>query len=308
MKTKEQSFIQRFGRHRLAVAACIILCIEILLVFLLPLFMDLNPTAITDHGFNMPPGPGRILGTDDVGRDLFARLVYGGRVSLLVGIAATFISILVGLPLGLLAGYFRGPLETVVMRLADIFMSFPLMILILVIVAVFGSSLGILILVIGITGWPQIAKLIYGNVLSVRKKEYVEAARAMGAGDISIIVKYVLPNSIAPLWIQIAFTISSAIITESALSFLGSGVQPPTPSWGNIIYAAQNIIVLSRRPWAWMPAGICLIVTIVSINFIGEGIRDALDPKMKKSKKIAAGSKPRTLQNTSRGRQKRSDA
>lgn len=281
MAKNENSFITKFLHHKLAVAAVIILGLEILLVFLLPLVLNLDPYGIGTDGFNKPPSKEHILGTDEVGRDLFARLVYGGQISLLVGISATLISILVGLPLGLLAGYYRGILETIVMRLSDIFMSFPLMILILVIVAVFGSSLPILILVIGLVGWPQIAKLIYGNVLSVRNKEYVEAAKAIGANDFTILSKYVLPNSIAPLWIQIAFTISAAIITESALSFLGSGVQPPTPSWGNIIYAAQNIVVLARRPWSWIPAGLCLIVTIVSINFIGEGIRDALDPKMK---------------------------
>lgn len=281
MEPTNYSFIHRFSRHKLALTAVFVFALEVLLVTFLPVFMDLDPFSIGGNGFNTPPGDGSMLGTDDVGRDLFARLVFGGRNSLMVGVTATIVSIIVGLPLGLLAGYYRGAFEMVVMRLADIFMSFPLVVLILVIVAVFGSSTGILVFVIGITGWPQVAKLIYGNVLSVRNKEYVESAKAMGASDLTVLIKYVLPNSIAPLWVQIAFTISKAIITESALSFLGSGIQPPTPSWGNIMYAAQSIVVLSQRSWAWMPAGFCLIITIVCINFIGEGIRDALDPKMK---------------------------
>lgn len=282
MSHQQLGFLPKFVQHKAALVGLIVVCLEILLITFLPLILHLDPYTITTAGFNSPPSAQHPLGTDEVGRDLFARLVFGGRVSLLVGICATAISVVVGLPLGLLAGYYRKAWEAIVMRFADIFMSFPLMILILVVVAVFGASIPILILVIGLVGWPQIAKLIYGNALSVRQKEYVEAARAIGTRNSTILMKYVLPNSVAPLWISLSFTVSAAIITESALSFLGSGVQPPEPSWGNLIYAAQNIIVLSTRPWAWIPAGLCLVATIVSINFIGEGIRDALDPKMKR--------------------------
>ena len=200
---------------------------------------------------------------------------------MLVGFSSTLLSVLIGLPLGLIAGYYRGKAETVIMRMADIFMSFPSMILVLVMVAIFGNSLPSLILLIGGLAWPQPARLVYSRALTVRRMEYVEAAKVSGCGDPEIILYYVLPNSVAPLWMSVAFQISSAILTESALSFLGAGVQPPAASWGNIVYQAQNVVVLYSYPWIWIPAGICLIVTIISINFVGEGIRDALDPKMK---------------------------
>lgn len=276
------TFIHKFCQHKMAVAALIIFVIEALSMFLLPVVLELDPYTITDAGFNARPSIEHLLGTDEVGRDVFARLLYGGQVSLFVGFASTLLSLCIGLPLGLLAGYYRGWLEALVMRAADICLAVPSMILAIVIVAIFGPSLANVTFVIGFLGWTVIAKLLYGNVLSVRKKEYVEAAKAIGTRDIVIIFKYVLPNAIAPIWITTAFRISTAIIMESALSFLGAGVQPPQASWGNIIYAAQSLVVLTTRPWLWIPPGICLIVTIVCINLVGEGIRDALDPKMKR--------------------------
>ena len=167
------------------------------------------------------------------------------------------------------------------MRAADIFMSFPSMILILVLVSVFDPSVWTIIFVIGILGWTDFAKLIYGNVLSVREKEYVESAKAVGTKDLTILVKYVIPDAFAPILLNFTFRTAQAIIQESSLSFLGMGVQPPEASWGNILYAAQSITVLSSRPWLWVPAGILLVLTVSSINFIGDGLRDALDSKTK---------------------------
>ncbi|MBQ5734123.1 MAG: ABC transporter permease [Lachnospiraceae bacterium] len=283
MKQKRKTeFFKKFRKHKLANVGLIIIIIEILMVTFLPIILGLDPYSIDSTGFNQAPCAKHILGTDDIGRDLFARVLYGGRVSLIVGICSTIISIIIGLPLGILAGYYRGIIENIVMRLADIFMSIPAMVLILVIVAVFEPSIITIIVVIGITGWTGVAKLIYGNVLSVRNKEYVEAARAIGTKDREIIMRYVLPNSIAPLWMSVAFRISQAIMTESGLSFLGAGIQSPQASWGNIIYAAQNLVVLTKRWWVWVPAGVLLMITIICINLVGEGIRDALDPKMKR--------------------------
>lgn len=275
-------FLKSFFKHKLAVMGLAVLVVEILLMIFLPMVIEMDPVAIDNTAFNQAPGQVHLLGTDDVGRDILARVVYGGRISIIIGILATVISVALGLPLGLLAGYYRGKVETFIMRAADIFMSFPSMVLILVVVAVFGSSVPIIIVLIGVLGWPAIAKLIYGNVLSVRSKEYVESEKAIGTGSLKILFCTVLPNSIAPLWVSLAFRISNAMITESALSFLGAGVQPPTASWGNIIQAAANLAVLTRRWWIWIPAGVCLVVTIICINFIGEGVRDALDPKMKR--------------------------
>lgn len=274
-------FYKKFRKHKLANIGMFIVALEIILVIILPFILELDPYSINPV-FNQAPCAEHLLGTDDAGRDMLSRVIYGGRTSLFVGFSATVVSIILGIPLGLIAGYYRGVLETVIMRAADIFLSFPSMILVLVMAAIFGNSIPILIIIIGVLGWPQIARLIYGNVLSVRKKEYIEAAKAAGTSDLEILLRYVLPNSISPIWMNIAFQISSAILTESALSFLGAGVKTPQASWGNIIHAAQNIVILSTRPWIWMSAGICLIITIVSINFVGEGVRDALDPKMKR--------------------------
>lgn len=274
--------VKKFMHNRKAVLGLIIVCFLVLAVILIPIFMKLDPYT-TDRavGFNKAPCSGHPLGTDDVGRDLFARLLYGGRISLFVGIMSTIISVLIGIPLGLIAGYFRGIAETVIMRVADAFMSFPTMVLILVLVAVFGPSILTVTVVIGVLGWTAIAKLIYGNVLSIREREYIQATKAIGMSTPKILLSEVLPNAIPPVWANISFRVAGAILTESSLSFLGMGVQTPQASWGNIIFAAQNLLVLTARPWVWFPPGICNILVVVGFNFIGEGVRDALDPKTK---------------------------
>lgn len=274
--------VKKFMHNRKAVLGLIIVCFLVLAVILIPIFMKLDPYT-TDRavGFNKAPCSGHPLGTDDVGRDLFARLLYGGRISLFVGIMSTIISVLIGIPLGLIAGYFRGIAETVIMRVADAFMSFPTMVLILVLVAVFGPSILTVTVVNGVLGWTAIAKLIYGNVLSIREREYIQATKAIGMSTPKILLSEVLPNAIPPVWANISFRVAGAILTESSLSFLGMGVQTPQASWGNIIFAAQNLLVLTARPWVWFPPGICIILVVVGFNFIGEGVRDALDPKTK---------------------------
>lgn len=273
--------LKRFSQHKLAMIGLAVITLEVLLVVILPVVMKLDPYTSDVFNFSAVPGPGHILGTDDTGRDVFARLIYGGRVSLLVGLLSAVISLCIGVPLGLLAGYYKGIWEMVIMRAADIFMSFPSMILILVLVSVFDPSIRTIIFVIGVLGWTDFAKLIYGNVLSIREKEYVESAKAVGTKDFAILTKYVIPNAFAPVLINFTFRTAQAIIQESALSFLGMGVQPPAASWGNILYAAQSITVLSSRPWLWVPAGILLVLTVSGINFIGDGMRDALDSRTK---------------------------
>ena len=274
--------MKKFIHNKKAMLGLAIGTILVLAVVFIPLFADLDPyTTDRAAGFNKPPSDAHILGTDDVGRDLFARLLYGGRISLFVGITSTIISVLIGIPLGLIAGYFRGTAESIIMRTADAFMSFPSMVLILVLVAVFGPSILTVTVVIGVLGWTAIAKLIYGNVLSIREREYIQAARAVGGSTKKILFSEVLPNAIPPVWANISFRVAGAILTESSLSFLGMGVQTPQASWGNIIFAAQNLLVLTARPWVWLPPGICIILVVIGFNFIGEGVRDALDPKTK---------------------------
>ena len=277
--------LRKFTAHKLAMIGVAVILLEVILVIVLPMIMKLDPYTSDILAFSAKPGAGHILGTDDTGRDVFARLVYGGRISLLVGLLSAIISLCIGVPLGLIAGYYKGIWESIVMRTADIFMSFPSRIRIMVLVSVIGPSVWTVTLVIGILGWTDFAKLIYGNVLSVREKEYVESAKAVGTKDIPLLIKYVIPNAFAPILINFTFRTAQAIIQESALSFLGMGVQPPEASWGNILYAAQSITVLSSRPWLWVPPGILLVLTVSSINFIGDGIRDALDAKTKIKKK-----------------------
>lgn len=272
--------MKKFIRNKRAMTGLAVVALLTLSVLLLPLVLDLEPyTTDREAGFNQPPSAAHIFGTDDVGRDLFARVLYGGRTSLFVGITATIISVLIGIPLGLIAGYFRGIAESIIMRTADAFMSFPSMVLILVLVAVFGPSILTVTVVIGVLGWTSIAKLIYGNVLSIREREYIEAARAVGQRTGPILFSEVLPNAIPPVWANLSFRVAGAVLTESSLSFLCMGVQTPQASWGNIIFAAQNLLVLTARPWVWLPPGICIILVVIGFNFIGEGVRDALDPK-----------------------------
>ena len=274
--------MKKFIHNKKAMLGLAIVTILVLAVVFIPLFADLDPyTTDRAAGFNKPPSDAHILGTDDVGRDLFARLLYGGRISLFVGITSTIISVLIGIPLGLIAGYFRGTAESIIMRTADAFMSFPSMVLILVLVAVFGPSILTVTVVIGVLGWTAIAKLIYGNVLSICEREYIQTARAVGVSTKKILFSEVLPNAIPPVWANISFRVAGAILTESSLSFLGMGVQTPQASLGNIIFAAQNLLVLTARPWVWLPPGICIILVVIGFNFIGEGVRDALDPKTK---------------------------
>lgn len=269
----------RYLQNKKAMAALIIFVLELILLFGLPLVTSLDPITLGSDGTFQPPSALHWLGTDGLGRDCLARLIYGGRISLTVGLCAVVINVVLGVVMGLLAGYFRGVWEVIVMRLADIFMSFPTTILALTMVAVVGASLGTVIGVIGILGWPGIAKMIYGNVVSVREKEYVESSRALGASHLKIICRDVLPNTVTPLWMTLAFRLSQAILTESSLSFLGAGIKAPEASWGNIIYDAQNLTVLTMRPWIWVPPGICIIITVVCINLIGEGLRTAMDTK-----------------------------
>jgi peptide/nickel transport system permease protein len=266
----------------MAMIGLVLFVLELLIFFVGPVILKTDPNAIGSDGFNAAPSAKHWLGTDTLGRDCFARLLYGGRTSLIIGICSMIIGVLLGSVLGLLAGYYRGACEAIIMRLADIFMSFPTMILALVMVAVVGSSMGTVIGVIGVLEWPGIAKLLYGNVIANRNQEYVEASRVMGMKNLRIILRDILPNSITPLLMAMPFRMSHAILTESSLSFLGAGIKAPLASWGNIIYEAQNLTVLKLRPWIWIPPGLCLIVTVVAINLLGEGLRAAMDPKAQK--------------------------
>ena len=271
MNQEWRNFIKRFCKNKLAVLGLIVLVVVTIIVLVVPPLLPYDEAQIDVVAFNAPPSEQHVLGTDTTGRDVLSRLLYGGRVSLFVGIISTLISVAIGIPLGLLAAFYRGWFETLVMRATDIFMP--------ILVSMFGPSIVTVTVVIGVLGWTKFARQIYGTVLSVREKDYVEGGKAIGQRDGVIIARYILPNAIAPIFISITFRIASAIILESSLSFLGMGVQMPAASWGNMLYNAQSITILKSCQWMWLPPGLALMITILSINFIGNGLRDALDPK-----------------------------
>lgn len=279
---KKENIFQKFSKHKLAVCATCFIVIEILIIFLAPVIFDLDPYYIDAASLGQAPSANHLLGTDDLGRDILSRLIYGGKISLTVGVFSTLVSFAIGIPLGICAGYFRGRVEYFIMRAVDVFQSLPTLIIILVMAAIFGSKIVSLILMIGIMNWVSPAKVVYGATLTVREMDFVESAKTMGASHLSILIKHILPNVLSPIWILIAFRVSAGMLMESSLSFLGAGIRPPQASWGNIVNAAQNATVLANQPWVWLPAGLILFITIICINLIGEGVRDALDPKMKR--------------------------
>ena len=279
---KKTGFRRRFRNSKSAMFGLCFLCVEALAVYLLPVLLRLDPvTSDVRAGFYAVPSAAHMLGTDGAARDLLARTLCGGQVSLFVGVAAPFISVSIGLPLGLAAGYYRGIVETLVMRAADVCMSFPSILLSLMMISVIGPSLATLIGVIGVMGWTEIAKLVYSSVLSIREKDYIDSALSIGRTDLDILRREILPGVLSPVFVSLSFQSGNAILQESALSFLGSGLRPPRASWGGIIYAAQDLSILTRKPWVWVPSGILIVLTVIAFHFVGEGMRDALDPRMK---------------------------
>jgi peptide/nickel transport system permease protein len=269
----------RFVRHRLALVSALILATLILVAILAPLVAGNNPYRVDLLANNAGPSADHRLGTDSYGRDVWARIVYGARVSLSVGIVAVGIYTLIGTFLGALSGYYGGFLDSAIMRATDTVMSFPTLTLIILAVALLGPSIYNVMIVIGLLGWPGTARLVRGEFLSLRDREFVIAARMVGVRDRQIILRHVLPNAFYPVIVSSTLGIAGAILTEAGLSFLGLGVQQPTPSWGNMLNEAQRLSVLQRYPWQWIPPGVAIALAVLVINFVGDGLRDALDPR-----------------------------
>lgn len=219
------------------------------------------------------------FGTDSLGRDILVRVIYGARASLSVGIMATAISTVIGLVLGALAGFYGGIWDTIIMRCADVFLAFPYVLFVVAMIAVVGRSLTNVFIAVGILGWPSIARVFRSAILTVKENDYVDAARAMGASDFRIIVRHIMPNSVASIVVYATMNIGGAILTESALSYLGMGVVPPTPSWGSMIQDGQTYLL--NAPWMMIMPGLAILTTVLAFTLLGDGLRDALDVKMK---------------------------
>jgi len=269
----------RLRRSQKVQAALTILAVELAVVWLAPVLFGLDGTVSFGLDFWAPPSWEHWLGTDDIARDLLARLLYGGRVSLLVGLGSAALSVSIGLPLGLLAGYLRGGWESAIMRLADLIQTFPNVVLVLCMVVLLGASPWNLILIQGILGWTGIARLVYSLTLTVREKEYILALRASGGGLGRILFRGVLPNILSPVLAELPHKAGRAILSESSLSFLGVGLRIPQSSWGSILHYAADLTVLTVRPWVWLPAGGCIVLTVCALQCLGDGLREAIDPR-----------------------------
>ena len=276
-----QMIFRRFRQHHLAIVSLIIVAILGLAALLAPVIAPYDPDEIVGT-FSGAPCREFWLGTDQIGRDVFSRLLYAMRISLLVGIMATVISTVVGVILGLIAGYFGGIADMIIMRFTDMVMSFPYILLVLVAAAIFKPGLWNIILILGFVDWPGIARLVRGNVLSLRETNFVKGNLVAGMPLRHILFSEILPNTVAPILVYATSVLALSMLDEAALSFLGLGVQPPTASLGNMLNGAQSLTVLTKQPWLWIPAGTLIVVLVMAINFIGDALRDALDPNSRR--------------------------
>lgn len=274
--------LRRFLRHKLAVFGLVTLTALALLAIFAPWIAPHDPNYIDPVAMTDAPTLANPLGLDDLGRDVLSRVIYASRVSLSVGIVAVSIYVVIGTLMGAVAGYFGGTVDIILTRLADMVLSFPQIMLILVIVSLVGPSIWNIMVVLGLLGWPSIFRIVRSQTLTIRESDYVQAGRAMGATDWRIIIKHVLPNAMGPILVAATFGTANAILTEASLSFLGLGVQPPQASWGNLLIQAQSISVIEKQPWVWVPPGALIFLSVLAINFVGDGLRDALDPRLKR--------------------------
>ncbi len=271
-------FWGRFRKNRLAVAGGIIVLGLVIVALFAPLFAPYLPNDIDRSNILMPPTIDHPLGTDDLGRDVLSRMIWGARISLAVGFVAVGIATLIGIFFGAIAGYYGGWIERIIMRFIDIMLTIPTFFLILAVIAFVEPSIWNIMIVIGLTGWMGVARLVRAEFLSVKERDYVVAARALGASDLRIIFRHILVNSMAPVLVSAVLGVAGAVLVESALSFLGIGVQPPTPSWGNILTLGKDNIEIAW--WLSVFPGLAILITVLGYNLLGEGIRDSIDPRL----------------------------
>lgn len=274
-----RSALKRFFQHRLATGGSIVIVTMILACVFGPYLLPFDETTIDILARFAPPGSGvHLLGTDQLGRDMLARLLMAGRISLAVGFAAMLLSMAIGVTIGLIAGYFRGALGAVLMRIVDAALCFPTIFLLLALAAFIQPSVPAIILLIAMTSWMEVARIVEGQIRSLRERDYAVAALSLGASDRRIMFHELLPNAMAPVVVSATLTVAHAILAESYISFLGYGIQPPTPSWGNMLDSAQTYF--ESAPWLAILPGLMIALAVTSFNFIGDGLRDALDPKL----------------------------
>lgn len=272
-------FWQRFLKNKMALAGSIIVVAFFAVSLLAPWIAPYDPGAINLKLVLMPPSASHLLGTDQLGRDVLSRMIWGAKISLKVGFAATGLAIFIGTILGAIAGYYGRWVDAVIMRFVDIMLCFPTFFLILAVIAFLEPSIWNIMIVIGLTGWMGITRLVRADFTSLRERDFVLAARGIGAGDLRIILVHILPNAMASVLVAATLGVAGAILTESALSFLGIGVQPPTPSWGNILTAGKDNIDIAW--WLSLYPGLAILLTVLGYNLLGEGIRDSLDPRLR---------------------------
>jgi peptide/nickel transport system permease protein len=274
-----KEFWLRFKCHRLGLTGAMVVLLLFIVSLAAPVISPYDPSYIDIKSILEPPSYEHPLGTDQLGRDVLSRIIWGGRISLMVGFVAVGIATVVGVFLGAMAGYYAGYVDTIIMRFVDIMLCFPTFFLILAVVALLEPSIWNIMVVIGATGWMGMARLIRAEILSVKERDYVLAARALGASHARIIWRHIIPNAMAPVLVAATLGVAAAILTESALSFLGIGVQPPTPSWGNILTAGKDSIEVAW--WLSFYPGMAILITVLGYNLLGEGIRDAIDPRLR---------------------------
>jgi len=274
---------KRFSRNKLSVLGTIAIFLLIIVAALAPFLSPYDPTSIDVHDVLSPPSMKHPLGTDELGRDLLSRIIWGSRISLKVGFVAVGISVLIGIVIGALAGFYGGLIDATLMRFVDIMLAFPTFFLILAVISILEQNIFTIMVVIGITSWMDVARLVRAEFLSLKEKDFVSAARAIGASDKRLMFKHILPNALSPVFVAATFGVAGAILIESGLSFLGLGVQPPDPSWGNILTAGKDNIEVAW--WLSFFPGFAILITVLSYNLVGEGLRDALDPRLWEAEK-----------------------
>ena len=272
---------RHFRKNKLAIAGLTVMLLLYVITLVTPLIAPFDPSEQGNIVLSryLAPSLQHLMGTDKFGRDIFSRVLYGSRISLSIGFIAVAISITLGTLIGAFAGYFGGIVDGILMRFTDMMLSFPRLVLLIVVIALFEPSIYIVVIVLGLTGWMGTARLVRGEVLSLREREFVQAARALGMGDWRIIFRHVIPNTMAPVIVSATLGIGQTILTEASLSFLGLGVQPPTASWGNMVSDGRDALI--NAWWIATFPGIAIVLTVVAFNLLGDGLRDALDPRLR---------------------------